>query len=334
MRRLVALLPAMACALLACGAAPADAQRRGAPPVLTPAGPASEALADSLAAAALAGGGTPAARLAAFARAAKFPGRPLVRAVADTMGAELVLAVQVLPDHAVALRLVSGDRVRRVEGAAAGASPAGLHAIERVWLAQVRPLYEQPLTRVALAWFGEPGEWPHALWVAPVDSVPGVTPGLYRTALVSGERTGDGGLRVTSRAGETLVAVRERGWSGASAVDAGMCVECPRLGQETVWRVDGVTATRLRVGPVDDAPWAVARAFDARRGYRAWSDRDVTVSPDVDRWMKARRWAVLHAVTPLGGEDARVLLSSRGPADSLGVVVKKAGSGWAVTQVR
>ncbi|MBI5169667.1 MAG: hypothetical protein HZA61_09280, partial [Candidatus Eisenbacteria bacterium] len=227
-----------------------------------------------------------------------------------------------------------GGAVRRVEGAAAGASPAGLHAIERVWLAQVRPLYEQALTRVALAWFGEPGEWPHVLWVAPVDSVPGVVPGMYRTSLVSSERSGDAGLRVLSRAGEALIAVRERGWTGASAVDAGLCADCPRLEQESVWRVDGVTATRLRVGPVDDAAWAVARAFDARRGYRAWSDRDVTVSSDVDRWMKARRWAVLHAVLPLGGDDARVLLSSRGPADSLGVVVRRVTKGWAVSSAR
>lgn len=335
----------IAAALLACAcgfavAPAAFAQRPPAPegpPQL--AGAVAEALADSLADVALAAPSHDvAARLAAFARAVARRPRPFVRVAADTLGGELLIAVQALPAPGVALRVVRGSEARRVEGAARAAGPVGMHALRSVTLAQVRPLYEQPLTRVALAWFEERGDAPFALWVAPVDSVPGASPGLHRTAAVSSERGGDGGLRVLSRTGETLLAVRERGWTGAASVDAGLCAECPRLAQETTWRVDGVTATRLRVEPVDDAAWAVARAFDARRGYTAWSAADVTVSPDVNRWMASRRWIVLHQVLPLGGDDARVLLSSRGPADSLGVVVRRttrgALRGWSVTGAR
>lgn len=335
-----AALLACACGFAVAFPTAACAQRPPAPEgPPQPAGVAAEALADSLAAAVLAAPSHDAGgRMATFQRLAPPATRPFMRAVADTLGEDLLIAVQALPAPGVALRVVRGSEARRVEGAARAAGPVGMHALRRVTLAQVRPLYEQPLTRVALAWFEEPGDAPFALWVAPVDSVPGASPGLHRTAAVSSERGGDGGLRVLSRSGETLLAVRERGWTGAASVDAGLCAECPRLAQETTWRVDGVTATRLRVEPVDDAAWAVARAFDARRGYTAWPAADVTVSPDVDRWMKVRRWAVLHQVLPLGGDDARVLLSSRGPADSLGVVVRRtargAARGWSVTAGR
>jgi hypothetical protein len=205
-------------------------------------------------------------------------------------------------------------------------------------LGRVRPLYEQRPARVAALWFEEMGSSaPHSLWVAPVDSIAYATPELHRTTVISFSHDNGSGLRVLARDGEVLVETLADQWPGSSGVDTWLCNACPHLSQRSTWRLTATGALLLRVQPVDDAAFAVARAFDARHGYRAWPDHDVVVAADVDGWMRARTWAVLMDVMPRGDGGARVAIFSRGRGDSLGLEVRRpqgAAGAWRIDAAR
>ncbi len=102
----------------------------------------------------------------------------------------------------------------------------------------------------------------------------------------------------------------------------------------SVWRVNAREATMLWQQPLDDAAFAVMRAFDRVHGYDPWEHYDlVSVAPRFLPWLKAARAVTLYGVWPRSGGEARVVLLRTDPRgtpragiaedDSLGIEVRR-----------
>lgn len=298
-------------------------------------------LADSVAKALV--GLPPAKRMAEWQRTQLGREHALAVSVADTLGDDMLIAVQEFGTQELALRLVERDSWRAVFNGVVrseGEDENENRLLEQVVLGRARGGLGRHIGRVALLWFEEAGSAaPHTLWTAPVDTVPHRRFQLRKLPIKQTGWDGGGGLMTLRKRDEILVQIRST-WSGTATFDANFCGACTHLTMLSVWRVNSEGAVQLRAQPLDDAAFAVARAFDGHRHYDGWSTADLSVAPSVDAWLERQEAVTIEFALPLGGDDARVRLWGLSPIgtepqrqtlppDSLGIVVRRIGTGAA-----